>query len=98
MLNWDEYNIEETQADPAIKSAAPEVPKQAQSVSQQEKVTETSVSAVEEGSRAAAARKAMETFDVSEGVKELDEMYNGRVQVDDKAMINCKAPWNSNWL
>jgi|TARA_B100001996_G_scaffold331706_1_gene280501 ribonucleoside-diphosphate reductase beta chain len=95
MLNWDEYNKEEAQVAPAIKSTAPEAPKHVEPVAQPESMaTESPTSAIEEGSRAAAARKAMETFDASEGVKELDEMHNGRVQVDDKAMINCKADLN----
>tara|TARA_B100000287_G_scaffold408053_1_gene434044 strand:+ start:575 stop:1822 length:1248 start_codon:yes stop_codon:yes gene_type:complete len=95
MLNWDEYNSEETQVAPAIKSTTPEPTKQKQIIEQQEPVDKkTSNSDVEEGSRAVAARKAMEKFDASEGIKELDEMHNGRVQVDDKAMINCKADLN----
>ena len=32
MLNWDEYNKEEAQAAPAIKSAIPEEVKQAQPI------------------------------------------------------------------
>ena len=93
MLNWDEYNKEETQVAPAIKNTAPETPKHNEPVAQPESL-EVSPSTIEAGSRAEAARKAMETFDASEGVKELDEMHNGRVQVDDKAMINCKADLN----
>jgi len=94
MLNWDEYNTEETQVAPAIKNTMPEASKQIEPVVQSEPVTESSPATIEAGSRAEAARKAMETFDASEGVKELDEMHNGRVQVDDKAMINCKADLN----
>lgn len=94
MLNWDEYNTEETQVAPAIKNTMPEASKQIEPVVQSEPVTESSTATIEAGSRAEAARKAMETFDASEGVKELDEMHNGRVQVDDKAMINCKADLN----
>ncbi len=94
MLNWDEYNKEETQVAPAIKNTVPEAPKHVEPLAQPEPVAETSPANIEAGSRAEAARKAMETFDASEGVKELDEMHNGRVQVDDKAMINCKADLN----
>ena len=94
MLNWDEYNTEETQVAPAIKNTMPEASKQAEPVAQPEPVADASPATIEAGSRAEAARKAMETFDASEGVKELDEMHNGRVQVDDKAMINCKADLN----
>jgi len=94
MLNWDEYNKEETQVAPAVKNTPPEAPKHVESIAQPEPVTEASPATIEAGSRAEAARIAMETFDASEGVKELDEMHNGRVQVDDKAMINCKADLN----
>ena len=94
MLNWDEYNTEETQVAPAIKNTMPEASKQAEPVAQPESVTDTAPVTIGAGSRAEAARKAMEAFDASEGVKELDEMHNGRVQVDDKAMINCKADLN----
>ena len=95
MLNWDEYNNEENQVAPAIKSAATEAPKQAEPVSKEEPLkTKPEASMVEEGSRAETARKAIENFDESAGAKELDEMTGGRVQVDDKAMINCNADLN----
>jgi ribonucleoside-diphosphate reductase beta chain len=95
MLNWDEYNKEDTQVAPAIKNTTPETPQPVEPVAQSKSVTEeVSSSNIEAGSRAEAARKAMETFDASEGVRELDEMHSGRVQVDDKAMINCKADLN----
>ena len=95
MLNWDEYNNEENQVAPAIKSAATEAPKKAEPVSKEEPLkTKSEASKVEEGSRAETARKAIENFDESAGAKELDEMTGGRVQVDDKAMINCNADLN----
>ncbi len=95
MLNWDEYNNEDTQMAPAIKTAATEAPKKVQPLAPEEpKVTEATSSNVEAGSRVEAARKAVENFDESAGIKELDEMHSGRVQVDDKAMINCKADLN----
>ena len=95
MLNWDEYNNEENQVAPAIKSAATEAPKQAEPVSKEEPLkTKPEASKVEEGSRAETARKDIENFDESAGAKELDEMTGGRVQVDDKAMINCNADLN----
>ena len=86
MLNWDEYNKEEAQSAPAIKSAIPEEVKQAQPIVQEAPAhAESSPSNVEEGSRAEMARKAIQNFDESEGIKELDEMQGtaGRVQVDD---------------
>ncbi len=49
-----------------------------------------------EGSRAEAARKAVNSIDETAGNEELDEMMAnaGRVQVDQKMMINCKADLN----
>ena len=95
MLNWDEYNKEEIQVAPAIKNTPPEAQKNIEPVTQiKPAFEEESSSNVEAGSRAEAAKKAMENFDASEGVRELDEMHSGRVQVDDKAMINCKADLN----
>ena len=97
MLNWDEYNNEEAQVAPAIKNTVPkavsEAPEMAKEASTQKAAEPVSI---EEGSRAEIARKAIENFDESEGIKELDEMQGtaGRVQVDDKAMINCKADLN----
>jgi len=95
MLNWDEYNKEEIQVASAIKNTPPEAPKNIEPVTQiKPAIEEKSSSNIEVGSRAEAAKKAMENFDASEGVRELDEMHSGRVQVDDKAMINCKADLN----
>jgi len=95
MLNWDEYNKEEIQVASAIKNTPPEAPKNIEPVTQiKPAIEEESSSNIEAGSRAEAAKKAMENFDASEGVRELDEMHSGRVQVDDKAMINCKADLN----
>ena len=95
MLNWDEYNNEENQVAPAVKKVASEAPKQVQTAAKEKQVIAESVtSKVEEGSRAEAARQAIENIDESAGVEELDGMRGGRVQVDDKAMINCKADLN----
>jgi len=97
MLNWDEYNKEEAQVAPAIKSAIPEEVKETQPIVQEVSApAEATPASIEEGSRAEIARKAIENFDESEGIKELDEMQGtaGRVQVDDKAMINCNADLN----
>jgi len=95
MLNWDEYNKKEIQVASTIKNTPPEAPKNIEPVTQiKPAIEEESSSNIEAGSRAEAAKKAMENFDASEGVRELDEMHSGRVQVDDKAMINCKADLN----
>ena len=96
MLNWDEYNNEEAQVAPAIKNTTPKEIKPTEQAITQEASSKTEGASVEEGSRAEIARRAIENFDESEGIKELDEMQGmaGRVQVDDKAMINCKADLN----
>ena len=92
MLNWDEYNKEDAQVAPPINSAAPVELAPAQPTIQVEPVPARTK--IEEGSRAELARKAIKNFDESAGIKELDDMQGGRVQVDDKAMINCKADLN----
>ena len=97
MLNWDEYNNDEAQTAPAIKSTAAEEVKETQPALKEVPLeAEAAPVAIEEGSRAEIARKAIENFDESEGIKELDEMHGmaGSVQVDDKAMINCNADLN----
>ena len=50
-----------------------------------------------EGSRAEAARIAVNNLDETAGHEELDEMMAnaGRVQVDQKMMINCKGRFKS---
>ena len=104
MLNWDEYGKEENITPPA----APEIKTQAvtQEVAAEQSQppqpaenavsTESSTSNIGEGSRAEAARIAVNNLDETAGHEELDEMMAnaGRVQVDQKMMINCKADLN----
>ena len=90
MLNWDEYNKDEAAvvqqeamtAKPVVQEAVAEVPE-----------VKEEVSSVEAGARAAQAAQSLQNLDVEEGVKELDAL-GGRVEVDQKAMINCKADLN----
>ena len=103
MLNWDEYGKEETTtpvtSEPKTEAEAvtptasvekPEAPQPAVSA------VSTEPSNIGEGSRAEAARKAVNNLDETAGNEELDEMMAnaGRVQVDQKMMINCKADLN----
>ena len=102
MLNWDEYGKEENSSPPVapeVKNDAtakkaetqqPEPPQPA------ETAVPTNSSDISEGSRAAAAREAVNNLDETAGMEELDEMMAnaGRVQVDQKMMINCKADLN----
>ena len=104
MLNWDEYGKEENTTPPA----APEIKTQAvpqEGAAEQSQPpqpaenavsTESSTSDIGEGSRAEAARIAVNNLDETAGHEELDEMMAnaGRVQVDQKMMINCKADLN----
>jgi ribonucleoside-diphosphate reductase beta chain len=93
MLNWDEYNTEETTQ---AVAQAPAQPKQEKEVvvKLEETPKESFQVTSEEGNRAEQARSSLESLDIEAGIKELDEMSSGRVEVDQKAMINCKADLN----
>ena len=93
MLNWDEYDESKTapkpqQAQQEVQQQAPEpVGEDAQ------KPLEENFMPVESGDRAKQAKDAIQDLDTKEGEEEL-EIMSGRVQVDDKAMINCRADLN----
>ena len=93
MLNWDEYNTEETTQAVAQAPAQPKEEKEVV-VKLEEASNESFKVTSEEGNRAEQARSSLEGLDVEAGIKELDEMSSGRVEVDQKAMINCKADLN----
>ena len=93
MLNWDEYNTEETTQAVAQAPAQPKEEKEVV-VKLEEASNEPFKVTSEEGNRAEQARSSLEGLDVEAGIKELDEMSSGRVEVDQKAMINCKADLN----
>ena len=94
MLNWDEFNeVENTEK---TKQVPQEVVKEAAKQTTQEKeepVSNEMISPVQAGDRAQLAKEAIEKLDATEGEEEL-EGQSGRVQVDDKAMINCRADLN----
>ena len=102
MLNWDEYGKEEAVSPPVASevkeetSAPTSEAKQPEPPMQNESTVSTESSNIGEGSRAEAARKAVNAIDEKAGNEELDEMMAnaGRVQVDQKMMINCKADLN----
>ena len=102
MLNWDEYGKEENSSPPVVSEPKTEVVDQTIEVKQPEppqpaeSAVSTEPSNIGEGSRAEAARKAVNSLDETAGKEELDEMMAnaGRVQVDQKMMINCKADLN----
>ena len=91
MLNWDDYNESE-------KIQKPQQIKEAQPVSTEQKVETaeeniSEYSPVEAGERAKQAQEAIDELDTKQGEEELEGLA-GRVQVDDKAMINCRADLN----
>ena len=99
MLNWDEYNKEEQIAPPSATANIPPAPAEKKAavepeVTETQKAEEYATKTIEEGSRAEKAREAVKNLDESAGIEELDEMMSGRVQVDQKMMINCKADLN----
>ncbi len=102
MLNWDEYGKEENSTPPVVSEPKTEVVNQTAEVKKPEppqpaeSAVSTEPSNIGEGSRAEAARKAVNSLDETAGNEELDEMMAnaGRVQVDQKMMINCKADLN----
>ncbi len=99
MLNWDEYNKEEQIAPPSATTNIPPAPAEQKAavepeVTETQKAEEYATKTIEEGSRAEKAREAIKNLDESAGIEELDEMMSGRVQVDQKMMINCKADLN----
>ena len=102
MLNWDEYGKDENSSPPVVSEPKTEVVDQITEVKQPEppqpaeSAVSTEPSNIGEGSRAEAARKAVNSLDETAGNEELDEMMAnaGRVQVDQKMMINCKADLN----
>ena len=92
MLNWDDYNESEK------KQKAQPVIQEEQLVQQEAKIEEreeptAEYTPVEAGERAQQAKLAVEKLDTKEGEEELEGLA-GRVQVDDKAMINCRADLN----
>ena len=93
MLNWDDYNESEKalkpqQTKPEIEQPAPE-----SIIEEAQEQVEENFTPVESGGRAQQAKDAIQSLDTKEGEEEL-EVLAGRVQVDDKAMINCRADLN----
>ena len=93
MLNWDEYD--ESKTAPKPQQAQQEVQQQAPEpiIEDAQEPLEEDFMPVESGDRAKQAKDAIQDLDTKEGEEEL-EIMSGRVQVDDKAMINCRADLN----
>ena len=104
MLNWDEYGKGGNTTPPTAPENKTQAVTQEVAAEQSQPPqpaenavsTESSTSDIGEGSRAEAARIAVNNLDETAGHEELDEMMAnaGRVQVDQKMMINCKADLN----
>jgi ribonucleoside-diphosphate reductase beta chain len=97
MLNWDEFDSSEKEKKPQeqVKQAAPMETKAAVQAEEKESLIEMNVT-LETGSvssRLERAKKAVEKFDLAQGEAAL-EGSSSRVNVDEKAMINCKADVN----
>jgi len=92
MLNWDDYNESENtqKTQPVIKEEKP-VEAQTSHEEVEESIPEHIPASA--GDRAKQAKQAIEVLDTKEGEEELEGLA-GRVQVDDKAMINCRADLN----
>ena len=94
MLNWDEYNKDEAAAPVAAQKVVTETAQPTKEVvAQMPAENITSELNTESSNRASEARQAIADLDPAEGVKEL-EALGGRVEVDQKAMINCRADLN----
>ena len=110
MLNWDEFNAQETPV--AKPQPSPATPPQPETVSDQaapeakapgagssaddgiEQQRRDNTAAARAASEAVArAQAAVAKMDIEEGLAEL-EGTAGRVEVDDKRMINCRADLN----
>ena len=89
MLSWDDFNKEENQSAPLVESAKlqPEVVESAAPETTPMASNPISSSSTKDVS------EALESLDIEAGLKEL-EGASGRVDVDQKQMINCRADVN----
>tara|TARA_Y100001970_G_scaffold253905_1_gene329138 strand:- start:11339 stop:12595 length:1257 start_codon:yes stop_codon:yes gene_type:complete len=90
MLNWDEYD--ESEKTPQPLQGQKEILQKAPELVNEEEKPENFTS-TETSNRAKQAKDAIQNLDTKEGEEELEGLA-GRVQVDDKAMINCRADLN----
>nr|WP_299243418.1 ribonucleotide-diphosphate reductase subunit beta [uncultured Halomonas sp.] len=97
MLNWDEFHEDDTVTAPAPSQAPNQTKPTTAPKAETEPETEVKESAgtykVADTDRMARAAKALDELDIAAGLEEL-EMGAGRVEVDDKRMINARADVN----
>ena len=89
MLSWDDFNKEENQNAPVVESAKLQ-PKVVESAAPEK--TPMASNPISSSSTKDVS-KALESLDIEAGLKEL-EGASGRVDVDQKQMINCRADVN----
>lgn len=97
MLNWDDYNQDDSN-NMAAQAPAPAVVAAAAATEQAAELAAEPVAAAAASSDTSvtamkAAEAAVATMDASAGIEEL-EIGAARVSVDEKAMINCRADLN----
>ena len=94
MLNWDDYNQEESSAVTAPEPAVVAAAAAAQQVAEKPAAAATDTTTPEPATAAMQAAEAtIANMDASAGEEEL-EMGAARISVDEKAMINCRADLN----
>ena len=104
MLNWDDYNVEEGAEAPAPTAATANAAAAGIETIEREEAAEAAPAQAapaqapaeppaEAKSNIEAAAENLRNLDVAPGLEEL-EMGAGRVSVDEKAMINCRADLN----
>ena len=97
MLNWDDYNQEESSAVTAPEPAVVAAAAAAQQVAETPAAPAAAATDTTTPEPATAAMQAAEAtianMDASAGEEEL-EMGAARISVDEKAMINCRADLN----
>ena len=97
MLNWDDYNQEESNAvtapEPAVVAAAAAAQQVAETPAAPAAAATDTTTPEPATAAMQAAEAAIANMDASAGEEEL-EMGAARISVDEKAMINCRADLN----
>ncbi|MFL2769153.1 MAG: ribonucleotide-diphosphate reductase subunit beta, partial [Gammaproteobacteria bacterium] len=92
MLSWDDFNSEETQKTPVAEPVKAQVGMQQSAVVNDDALTPAKNPPTSTGSINDVS-EALENLDIEKGLEEL-EGASGRVDVDQKQMINCRADVN----
>ena len=92
MLSWDDFNSEETQKTPVAEPAKAQVAMQQSAAVNDDAVTPAKNPPKSTGSINDVS-EALDNLDIEKGLEEL-EGASGRVDVDQKQMINCRADVN----